>query len=66
MLTVIIMEIKKADIQYTPAQLQALEAEGNLLIAAGAGAGKTRTLVDRAIREVVEGDSRKHVISLEC
>lgn len=60
----VIMEIKKADIQYTPAQLQALEAEGNLLIAAGAGAGKTRTLVDRAIREVIEGDSPRSLDEL--
>lgn len=42
-------------IQYTSAQAAALEAQGNLLIAAGAGAGKTRTLVDRAIREITQG-----------
>ena len=31
----------------TPAQKAAIEARGNVLVVAGAGAGKTRTLVDR-------------------
>src|SRR4051794_13986942 len=33
----------------TPAQKAAIEARGNVLVVAGAGAGKTRTLVDRCL-----------------
>jgi ATP-dependent helicase/nuclease subunit A len=33
----------------TPAQKLAIEASGNVLVVAGAGAGKTRTLVDRCL-----------------
>ncbi|MEP6662057.1 MAG: helicase-exonuclease AddAB subunit AddA [Verrucomicrobiota bacterium] len=35
--------------QSTPQQQQAVEAQGNILVIAGAGAGKTRTLVQRCL-----------------
>ena len=40
---------------FTPAQSRAIEANGNVLVAAGAGTGKTRTLVERCVRLVEEG-----------
>src|SRR5262245_37074944 len=40
--------------QPTPKQLEAVRAGGNLLIVAGAGTGKTRTLVARCLRLVLE------------
>jgi ATP-dependent helicase/nuclease subunit A len=38
----------------TPSQLAAIEAEGNVLVAAGAGAGKTSTLVERCVQRVLD------------
>lgn len=38
----------------TPAQLAAIEAEGDVLVAAGAGAGKTSTLVERCVQRVLD------------
>src|SRR5262245_35192796 len=40
--------------QFTPQQLEAIAGRGNLLVAAGAGTGKTRTLVARCLRLVAE------------
>ncbi len=42
----------------TPAQKAAIEARGNVLVVAGAGAGKTRTLVDRCLAWLLD-DSQK-------
>ena len=39
----------------TPAQQQAVAAEGNVLVMAGAGTGKTRTLVERCVNRVMSG-----------
>src|SRR5436190_19068694 len=38
----------------TDFQKQAINAPGNVLVSAGAGTGKTRTLVERCLRLVVE------------
>jgi len=39
---------------FTPQQLDAITGRGNLLVAAGAGTGKTRTLVARCLRLLTE------------
>ena len=39
---------------FTPQQREAITARGNLLVVAGAGTGKTRTLVARCLRLVAE------------
>src|SRR6185436_5511097 len=39
----------------TPAQLKAVAAKGNVLVVAGAGTGKTRTLVERCLNCLIEG-----------
>jgi ATP-dependent helicase/nuclease subunit A len=40
----------------TPSQQQALEREGDLLVVAGAGTGKTRTLVERCLARLTQRD----------
>ncbi len=46
-----------ADIRWTQAQEAAIETRGcNLLVAAGAGAGKTAVLVERVLRRVTDSD----------
>ena len=46
----------------TAAQQQAIHATGNVLVAAGAGAGKTSTLVARCARLVAEGVSLENIL----
>src|SRR5688500_14895618 len=41
---------------FTPAQIAAIEARGNVVVSAGAGTGKTKTLVERCIRFVLQTD----------
>lgn len=38
----------------TPSQLQAISAHGNVLVMAGAGTGKTRTLVERCLAQLLD------------
>ena len=42
---------------FTPAQQSAIAARGNVLVVAGAGTGKTRTLIERCLQLVREGAS---------
>lgn len=42
---------------FTPAQLAAIVADRNVLVVAGAGTGKTRTLIQRCLRLILEGES---------
>jgi ATP-dependent helicase/nuclease subunit A len=46
----------------TGAQQQAILATGNVLVAAGAGAGKTSTLVARCVRIITEGGSLENIL----
>ena len=42
---------------YTQDQQKAIDARGkNILVAAAAGSGKTRVLVDRIIRQLIDGE----------
>ncbi len=45
--------------KFTKQQRQAIEARGNVVVVAGAGTGKTRTLVHRCVEWLLE-DPRKH------
>ncbi len=48
---------------FTPQQLAAINGRGNLLVVAGAGTGKTRTLVSRCLRFVVnERESLENIL----
>jgi len=45
----------------TPSQQAAIEAEGNVLVSAGAGSGKTQTLVDRCVHRIVHPENPTRV-----
>jgi len=47
---------------FTPAQQAAIAARGNVLVVAGAGTGKTRTLVERCLRLLREGASLEEML----
>src|SRR4051812_33291484 len=40
---------------FTDQQIAAISAEGNVLVIAGAGTGKTRTLVERCVQQLFKG-----------
>ena len=41
--------------EYTKEQLSAINKDGNIIVSAGAGSGKTTVLSERVIRKVKEG-----------
>src|ERR1043166_6888590 len=47
---------------FTPAQRDAINARGNVLVSAGAGTGKTRTVVERCLRLIDEGCSLENIL----
>ena len=47
---------------FTPAQQAAIAARGNVLVVAGAGTGKTRTLIERCLRLLREGASLEEML----
>src|ERR1041385_5860532 len=47
---------------FTPAQRDAINARGNVLVSAGAGTGKTRTVVERCVRLIDVGCSLKNIL----
>lgn len=47
---------------FTEAQWRAIRAEGNVLVSAGAGTGKTRTVVERCLRLIEEGCSLENML----
>lgn len=49
---------------WTPEQQQAIEARGNLIVSAAAGAGKTAVLTERVVRLVEEGGSMDRMLIL--
>ncbi|MEQ2006729.1 MAG: UvrD-helicase domain-containing protein, partial [Limisphaerales bacterium] len=48
--------------RFTPAQQAAIAARGNVLVVAGAGTGKTRTLIERCLRLLREGASLEEML----
>lgn len=48
----------------TDNQRQAIETSGNVLVMAGAGSGKTSTLVDRCLYHVLHGERRVSVTEM--
>jgi ATP-dependent helicase/nuclease subunit A len=51
-----------ASLPFTPQQSAAINGRGNLLVVAGAGTGKTRTLVARCLRLISEGASLENML----
>ncbi len=47
---------------FTDSQRQAIAASGNVLVSAGAGTGKTRTVVERCLRLIGEGVSLENIL----
>ncbi|HAM73059.1 MAG TPA: hypothetical protein DCM86_15580 [Verrucomicrobiales bacterium] len=47
---------------FTAAQREAIDARGNVLVVAGAGTGKTRTLVERCLRILLQGGSLERLL----
>ncbi len=47
---------------FTRAQEEAITARGNVLVVAGAGTGKTRTLIERCLRRLREGASLEQML----
>lgn len=50
--------------QLTPAQIKAIEDDGEIIVSAAAGSGKTSTMVKRILRLVLNGESLRDMLIL--
>ena len=50
--------------KHTPSQEQAIQAKGNILVVAGAGTGKTRTLIDRCMAQLLNPEQNVTLLEI--
>ena len=50
--------------KHTPAQREAIHAKGNILVVAGAGTGKTRTLIDRCMKQLIDPEEKTTLLEI--
>ena len=50
--------------KHTPAQKKAIHAKGNILVVAGAGTGKTRTLIDRCMKQLIDPEEKTTLLEI--
>ena len=50
--------------KHTPAQKKAIHAKGNILVVAGAGTGKTRSLIDRCMKQLIDPEEKTTLLEI--
>jgi len=50
--------------KHTPSQKKAIHAKGNILVVAGAGTGKTRTLIDRCMKQLIDPEEKTTLLEI--